>query len=97
MFDAFPYDEWSEEITTFWTFGVEGDTGTIILTILGVLLMIGALIAFVRMESGKLDRQAAMLSKRWARRPPAPREEERWQASRSTSHPSRRRTRASRR
>ena len=44
MFDAFPYDEWSEQITTFWTFGVEGDTGTIILTILGVLLMIGALI-----------------------------------------------------
>ena len=35
MFDAFPFDEWSEEITTFWTFGVEGDTGTIILTILG--------------------------------------------------------------
>ena len=36
MFDAFPYDEWSDQITTFWTFGVEGDTGTIILTILGV-------------------------------------------------------------
>jgi len=61
MFDAFPYDEWSDEITTFWTFGVEGDTGTIILTILGVLLMIGSLIWFVRLESGKLDRQAAKL------------------------------------
>ena len=61
MFDAFPYDEWSEEITTFWTFGVEGDTGTIILTILGVLVMILALIQFVRLESGKLDRQAAAL------------------------------------
>ena len=70
MFDAFPYDEWSEQITTFWTFGVEGDTGTIILTILGVLLMIGALIAFVRMESGKLDRQAATL--RQAMGPPPP-------------------------
>jgi hypothetical protein len=61
MFDAFPFDEWSEEITTFWTFGVEGDTGTIILTILGVLVMILALIQFVRLESGKLDRQAAAL------------------------------------
>jgi hypothetical protein len=61
MFDAFPFDEWSEEITTFWTFGVEGDTGTIILTILGVLLMVGALIQFVRLESKKLDAQTATL------------------------------------
>ena len=70
MFDAFPFDEWGEEITTFWTFGVEGDTGTIILTILGVILMIASLIAFVRMESGKLDRQAAMLKQ--AMGPPPP-------------------------
>ena len=61
MFDAFPFDEWSDEITTFWTFGVEGDTGTIILTILGVLVMIGALIQFVRLESQKLDSQARAL------------------------------------
>ena len=61
MFDAFPFDEWSEEITTFWTFGTEGDTGTIILTILGVLLMIGSLIQFVRLESRKLDEQTAAL------------------------------------
>ena len=58
------------QITTFWTFGVEGDTGTIILTILGVLLMIGSLIGFVMMESGKLDRQAALL--RQAMGPPPP-------------------------
>ena len=70
MFDAFPYDKWSDQVTTFWTFGVEGDTGTIILTILGVLLMIGALFAFVRMEAGKLDRQAATL--RQAMGPPPP-------------------------
>lgn len=61
MFDAFPFDEWSEEITTFWTFGTEGDTGTIILTILGVLLMVGSLIQFVRLESRKLDAQTAAL------------------------------------
>ena len=61
MFDAFPFDEWSEQITTFWTFGVEGDTGTIILTILGVLVMIWALVQFVRLESQKLDAQAAAL------------------------------------
>jgi len=61
VFDAFPFDEWSEEITTFWTFGTEGDLGTIILTILGVLLMIGSLIQFVRLESRKLDEQTAVL------------------------------------
>ena len=70
MFDAFPFDEWSEEITTFWTFGVEGDTGTIILTILGVLLMVGALIGFVRLEAGKLDHRADVL--RRAMGPPPP-------------------------
>ena len=72
MFDAFPYDEWSEEITTFWTFGVEGDTGTIILTILGVLLIVGALIAFVRLEASKLDRQAATLRQAMGPPPPGP-------------------------
>ena len=61
MFDAFPYDEWSENITTFWTFGVEGDTGTIILTILGVLLMVYCLVWFVRLEASKLEAQAASL------------------------------------
>ena len=71
MFDAFPFDEWSEEITTFWTFGVEGDVGTIILTILGVLLMAGSLIGFVRLESGKLERQAEVLRQAMGPRPGA--------------------------
>jgi len=66
MFDAFPHDEWSEEITTFWTFGVEGDTGTIILTILGVLFMIVSLIWFVRLESRHLNRQTAELRRAMA-------------------------------
>ena len=58
MFDAFPHDKWDETITTFWTFGVEGDTGTIILTILGALLMVYCLVWFVRLEASKLDAQA---------------------------------------
>lgn len=66
MFDAFPFDEWSEEITTFWTFGVEGDTGTIILTILGVLFMCWALVQFFRLESRKLDLQATTLRRAMA-------------------------------
>ena len=36
MFDAFPFDEWGEDIAEFWTFGGEGSTGTYIMTALGV-------------------------------------------------------------
>jgi hypothetical protein len=61
MFDAFPFDEWSEDIAEFWTFGGEGSTGTWILTVLGFSVMIIALIAFVWLEQKKLERQTAML------------------------------------
>jgi hypothetical protein len=61
MFDAFPFDEWSEDISAFWTFGGESSTGTYILTVLGFAAMIIALIAFVWLEQKKLERQAATL------------------------------------
>lgn len=61
MFDAFPYDEWSEEIAEFWTFGGGGSTGTWILTILGFSVMLIAFVWFVIMENGKLEHQAQAL------------------------------------
>ncbi len=61
MFDAFPFDEWSEDITTFWTYGGEGSTGTYIMTALGVAAMIISLIGFVVLEQRKLRRQTEML------------------------------------
>jgi hypothetical protein len=61
MFDAFPYDEWSEEIAEFWTFGGEGSTGTWIMTVLGFSVMLIAFIGFVMLENRKLQRQTAML------------------------------------
>ena len=61
MFDAFPYDEWSEDIAGFWTFGPESSTGTYILTVLGVAVMIIALVGFVILENRKLARQEATL------------------------------------
>jgi hypothetical protein len=61
MFDAFPYDEWSEDIAGFWTFGPESSTGTYILTVLGVAVMVIAFIAFVVLENRKLARQQATL------------------------------------
>ena len=61
MFDAFPYDEWSEDIAGFWTFGPESSTGTYILTALGIAAMLIAFVWFVRLESQKLSRQQATL------------------------------------
>jgi hypothetical protein len=61
MFDAFPYDEWSDAVTDFWTFGGANSTGTYILTVLGVILMLASLIGWVMLEKKKLDAQAALL------------------------------------
>jgi hypothetical protein len=61
MFDAFPYDEWGEDIAGFWTFGPESSTGTYILTVLGVAVMLVAFVAFVRLESRKLSLQEEAL------------------------------------
>ena len=61
MFDAFPFDEWSEDIAEFWTFGGEGSTGTYIMTGLGVAAMLISLIGFVVLEQRKLRHQTEML------------------------------------
>ena len=61
MFDAFPFDEWSEDIAEFWTYGGEGSTGTYIMTALGVAAMIISLIGFVVLEQRKLRRQTEKL------------------------------------
>jgi hypothetical protein len=61
MFDAFPFDEWGEDVAEFWTFGGEGSTGTYIMTVLGIAVMVIALIGFVWLEKRKLERQAATL------------------------------------
>jgi hypothetical protein len=61
MFDAFPFDEWSEDIAEFWTFGGESSTGTYIMTVLGVAAMVLAFIGFVILENRKLARQQALL------------------------------------
>ena len=61
MFDAFPYDEWSETVTDFWTFGGANSTGTYIMTALGVILMVASIVGWVWMENTKLQRQAAIL------------------------------------
>jgi hypothetical protein len=61
VIDSFPFDEWSEEITTFWTFGPEDSTGTYVLTVLGVILMVAALIYWVWLENKKLNAQAELL------------------------------------
>lgn len=61
MIDSFPFDEWSEDITSFWTFGPENSTGTYILTVLGIIFMVAALIYWVWLENRKLKAQAELL------------------------------------
>lgn len=61
MFNSFPYDEWGPDVTDFWTWGGANSTGTYILTVLGCILMVGALIGFVWLEKRKLEHQAASL------------------------------------
>ena len=61
MFDTFPYDEWSEDIAGFWTWGPGNSTGTYILTAVGIAVMFIAFVWFVRLENGKLDRQQERL------------------------------------
>lgn len=68
MFDTFPFDEWSEDIAEFWTWGPANSTGTYILTALGVILMIMSLIGFVRQETQRLEAQAARLQGTWLSR-----------------------------
>ncbi len=61
MIDSFPFDEWTEDIAAYWTFGPENSTGTYILTVLGIILMVASLIGFVMLERRKLDAQAQLL------------------------------------
>jgi hypothetical protein len=61
VIDSFPFDEWTEDIAAYWTFGPENSTGTYILTVLGIILMVASLIAFVLLERKKLDAQAELL------------------------------------
>ena len=61
MFDAFEFDEWSEDIAEFWTFGGQGSTGTWILTILGFAVMLVSFWGFVVLENRKLTHQASRL------------------------------------
>lgn len=72
MIDSFPWESWlnqagdalNTDISTFWTFGPGADgsrTGTYVLTVLGVILMVAALIAWVWLEDRKLSAQTAAL------------------------------------
>ena len=61
MIDSFPFDAWNEEIEAFCTFGPGGSTGTYILTVLGIILMVAAIVGWVWLEDRKLAAQAAVL------------------------------------
>ncbi|HEX5469934.1 MAG TPA: hypothetical protein VFW80_12905 [Gaiellaceae bacterium] len=61
MIDSFPFDSWEDVKDAFWTFGPQNSTGTYILTVLGIILMVGSIIGWVWLENRKLTAQAALL------------------------------------
>ena len=69
MFDTFPYESWygadgetlNQDINGFWTWGPGGSSGTITLTVLGIILMCVAILAWFVLENRKLERQAEAL------------------------------------
>jgi hypothetical protein len=61
VIDSFPFDEWTEDIAGYWTFGPGNSTGTYILTVLGIAVMVLSFIGYVLLEKRKLDAQAALL------------------------------------
>ena len=68
MFDSFPYDSWldaagslNQDVADFWTFGGHNSTGTYILTILGITVMLIAFWGFFMLENRKLAHQADRL------------------------------------
>ena len=72
MFDAFPFDEWSEDIAEFWTFGGAESAGTFIQLAIGFVVMVAAFVGFVLMEKRKVEEQAAMLKASGALDRPSP-------------------------
>jgi hypothetical protein len=61
VIDSFPFDSWEDVATTFWTFGPEDSTGTYVLTVLGIILMVAAIVYWVWLENRKLNAQAELL------------------------------------
>jgi hypothetical protein len=62
MIDSFPFDEWQADVQeAFWTFGPQNSTGTYVLTVLGIVLMVIAIIGWVWLEHQKLTAQANRL------------------------------------
>jgi hypothetical protein len=70
VIDSFPYEEWSNDIAAFWTFWSEDKTGTYVLTVLGIIVMLAALVYWVWLEDRKLSAQAALLRAAGPSQPP---------------------------
>ncbi len=54
-------DGWSDQISAYWTWGPGGSTGTWILTILGIILMVVAFVAWFYVEDQKMKAQVKRL------------------------------------
>ena len=84
MIDAFPFRSWlteggdvNQDLTAFWPFAPGGSTGTWVLTIIGMIVTVLAIIAWVYMDDRMLREHAERLraagfGREGAARPPEP-------------------------
>jgi hypothetical protein len=68
MIDSFPFDSWldnagnfNQDIGAYFTWGPGNSTGTYVLTVLGIIVMVAAFIGWVWLENRKLWAQADLL------------------------------------
>ena len=54
-------DGWTDQISAYWTWGPGESTGTWILTILGIILMVVAFLAWFYVEAQKMKAQVKRL------------------------------------
>ena len=69
--DTFPYESWDEAVAAadgtegYFTFGPGGNTASVIIVLLAVLLSVGFMVVVTMRENRHLNESAAALAKKW--------------------------------
>ena len=69
--DTFPYESWDDALAAadgtqgYFTFGPGGNTASIVITLLAIILSVAFLVVVTMRESKHLNESAAALAKKW--------------------------------
>lgn len=69
--DTFPYESWDEALAAadgtqgYFTFGPGGNTASIVITVLAILLSVAFLVMVTMRETKHLNESATALSEKW--------------------------------